>query len=102
MSILFTGHSTTLLRNLVLNNLIKFGAEYFTNDLREKFKRHCDGTDIISPDQRNIVFRSVLASDGKQVFDELIKVSVSFPSLIASLSGKILVSKYSSFYRFFR
>jgi puromycin-sensitive aminopeptidase len=70
----FTAHLTTLLRSLVLNRLIRFGATHFTDAMRKKFEQHCNGVELIPADERSAVYRTVIAADGKQAFDQLIKV----------------------------
>ena len=60
--------------------------------MREKFERHCSGTDIIPADQRSFVYRTVIASDGKKAFNELIKVNI-----IALQFCKIFLFTYITF-----
>lgn len=71
---LFAAHLTTLLRNLVLNCMIRFGMTDFTDAVRKKFNLHCSGDDIIPANQRSFVYQTIIASDGKKGFDELMKV----------------------------
>lgn len=78
MTLLFTAHSTTLLRSLILDHLVKFGTSDLASLVREKFKRHCDGLTVISAEEQSFVYQTMLAADGKNTFNELMKVCVPF------------------------
>lgn len=57
--------------------MVKFGATDFSDTVREKFQRHCSATNIIPVEQRSFVYRTVLTSDGKKAFDDLVEVGIS-------------------------
>ncbi|XP_065204274.1 puromycin-sensitive aminopeptidase-like [Planococcus citri] len=65
-------HLVTLLRSLILNRLVKFGDEEFLHLAKERFAEHYSSRKTIPADLRTVIYKGVIAAEGKPAFDSLI------------------------------
>lgn len=67
-------HTRVLLRSLVINRLGAFGDENVISESLKHFDAHSNGTKLLSADLRSAVYRTVVSSKRKNIFDDLLKI----------------------------
>lgn len=63
------GHTTSLLRSLVLLQLVKFGDEQVLAEARKRFDDHVSGKKILHADLRSPVYRGVAKKMDAKTWD---------------------------------
>ncbi len=67
-------HSRTLLRSLVIHRLGAFGDENVISEALKHFDAHVNGSSTLAADLRSAVYRTVMHSNRKDIFDALLKI----------------------------
>ncbi|XP_037041212.1 puromycin-sensitive aminopeptidase-like [Bradysia coprophila] len=67
-------HTRALLRSLVIRRLGTFGDENVTNAALKHFDAHVNGSSVLAADLRSAVYRTVIHSKRKHIFDALMKL----------------------------
>lgn len=68
------GHLTRMLRSLVVGRLGRAGDEAVIKEARERFAKHCDGSQVLPADLRSAIYGIVLKHGGEAEYEAMLKL----------------------------